>query len=294
MDKMLKDPKTILIMVLPATLIFLIFIPIPAITSLFLSFTKWNLIGKIRLIGFDNFAYMLHDDYVFWIALRNTFIFVILSMIFQLPMAFLLANILYRMKSGRNIFRNIIFLPVTFSGVAVSLMFYFVYHPKMGILNNVLKIFIPDINFPWLADSHTALVAVIATMAWQWIGYHMIIYLSGMSSIPQELLEAARIDGATEWQSTWHIIFPMLLPIILVSTVLLATSSLKSFDQIFIMTFGGPNHASEVLASLMYTKTFAQQNYGYGSALSVVLVLLCILSTLLLGWIFKSGSAGRE
>ncbi|HOV63080.1 MAG TPA: sugar ABC transporter permease [Spirochaetia bacterium] len=294
MEKMLTDRKTILIMILPALLIFLLFIPIPAITSIFLSLTKWNLVGTIKFIGFENFRFMIFDDYVFHIAIKNTLIFVVLSIILQLPMAFFLSNVISRMRKYGRLFRNIIFLPVTFSGVAVSLIFYFIYHPNMGLLNNFLKLFIPGINFPWLADSRTALISVIVTLAWQWTGYHMVIYLAGISTIPDEILEASRIDGANEWQITWHIIFPLLLPVIQVSTILITTSSLKSFDQIFIMTFGGPNHASEVLASHMYTKTFAQLNYGYGSALSTVLMVLCIVSTLLLNQLFKFSKSKTE
>lgn len=289
MERMLRDPKTIAIMLLPALLVFLAFIPLPALVSVGLSFTRWNLVGAIRFIGLDNFHFMFVDDFVFYMALRNTLVFVVLSIALQLPMAFLLANLLSRMKRGARAFRNIIFLPVTFSGVAVSLMFYFVYHPGMGLLNQFLRLLMPDFSFPWLADSRTALVSVIATLAWQWVGYHMVIYLAGMATIPVELLESARIDGAGEWRITRSIIFPLLLPVIQVSAVLITTSSLKSFDQIFIMTFGGPNYASEVLASHMYTKTFAQMNYGYGSALSTVLLVLCVLSTLALNRLFRIG-----
>lgn len=286
MEKMLKNWKTILLMVTPALLVFFLFLLLPVFASLSLSFTKWNLIGKIQFIGFDNFRFLFVDDYVFGTAIKNTLYFVGLSILLQLPMAFLLSNIIFRLRKGSQLFRNIIFMPVTFSGVAVSLMFYFVYHPNMGLLNSFLSLFSPGFDFPWLADPNTALTAVIFTVAWQWIGYHMVIYLAGIGTIPQDLIEAARIDGANEWHITRHLIFPMLLPVLQVSTVLITTSSLKSFDQIFIMTFGGPNHASEVLASHMYTKTFAQLKYGYGNSISTVLLVLCIISTLLLNRFF--------
>lgn len=288
MERMLRDKKVLLIFLLPALTIYLLFIPAPAVTSLLLSFTKWDLVGAIKFIGLDNYKFLFMDDAVFGTAVRNTFIFVAVSILMQLPMAFLLANILGRQMKGRNVFRNIIFLPVTFSSVAVALMFYFVYQPDTGLLNQLLKLIGINVNLAWLGDSKTALLSVIATLAWQWTGYHMVIYMAGITSIPADLMEAAKIDGCSEWQVTWHIIFPLLIPVIQVSTVLITTSSLKAFDMIYIMTFGGPNHASEVLASHMYTKTFAQMKYGYGSALSGVLMVLCILSTVIINRLFKT------
>lgn len=288
MERMLRDKKTLLILLLPALIVFLIYIPIPAITSILLSFFKWDLIGEMKFVGLDNFKFLFFDDYVFGMAMKNTLVFLFVSILLQLPMAFFLANILSRSMRGRKLFRNIIFLPVTFSGVAVSLMFYFIYHPEIGLLNQLLRLAGIQTSFPWLANEKTALLAVVATLAWQWTGYHMVIYMAGITNIPIELMEAAKIDGCSEWQITRHIIFPLLLPILKVSTVLITTSSLKSFDMIFIMTFGGPNHASEVIASHMYTKTFAQMKYGYGSALSTLLMFLCIFSTVLINKLFEA------
>ncbi len=288
MERMLKDVRTYMLLAGPALLVFILFVPFPALFSVVLSFFKWDLVGAMSFLGLGNYRFMLFDDPVFWKATRNTGIFVVLSTLLQLPLAFLLANLLARMtRSGYGIFRGIIFLPVTFSGVAVSLMFYFIYHPNVGLLNGVLKLAGIGSNFPWLGDARTALVAVIVSLAWQWTGYHMVIYLTGLTTIPDELWEAARIDGANELQVTRHIVLPLLLPAIRVSAILIITSSLKSFDQIYIMTFGGPNHASEVLASQMYLKTFAQLKYGYGSALSTVLLLLCVLSALGLDALFS-------
>jgi raffinose/stachyose/melibiose transport system permease protein len=286
---MLRDPKTILFFVAPALLVFLLFIPIPAISSVVLSLTRWDLIGDPRFIGLQHYIFMALDDYVIQTAFRNTLVFVGLSIVLQLPMAFLLANILGRGLRGRHVFRNFIFLPVTFSSVAVSLMFYFIYHPNVGLLNQALGLIGIESTFPWLGDPRTALVSVIFTLAWQWTGYHMVIYLAGISTIDQDLFDAAKIDGCSEFQVTRHVIFPLLIPILQVSTVLITVSSLKSFDQIFVMTFGGPNHASEVIASHMYTKTFAQLKYGYGSALSTLLMAMCIGATLLINALYKRG-----
>jgi len=294
MDKMLRDPKTILFFVGPALLVFVLFIPVPAVSSVLLSFTRWDLIGDPRFVGLQHYIFMAVDDYVIQRAFRNTLIFVGLSILLQLPLAFLLANILGRGLRGRHVFRNFIFLPVTFSSVAVSLMFYFIYHPNVGLLNQMLGLIGIESTFPWLGDPRTALVSVIFTLAWQWTGYHMVIYLAGISTIDQDLFDAAKIDGCSEFQVTRHVIFPLLIPILQVSTVLITVSSLKSFDQIYVMTFGGPNHASEVIASHMYTKTFAQLKYGYGSALSTLLMTMCIAATLLINVLYRRGRKNVE
>ena len=287
MEKMLRDPKTILLLIGPALLVFVLFIPVPAIASVALSFTRWDLIGEIRFIGLGNYSFLFVDDYVIQTAFKNTLVFVGLSILLQLPIAFLLANILGRKLRGRHAFRNIIFLPVTFSSVAVSLMFYFVYHPNVGLLNQALSVFGSDVSHAWLGSADTALVSVVVSLAWQWAGYHMVIYLAGMSAIEQDLFDAAKIDGCSELQVTRHVIFPLLIPVLQVSLVLITVSSLKSFDQIYVMTFGGPNHSSEVIASHMYTKTFAQLKYGYGSTLSTFLMALCVGATMLINAIFK-------
>jgi raffinose/stachyose/melibiose transport system permease protein len=295
MERMLRDWKTILYFVGPAFVIFLVFVPTPLGFTLGLSFFEWNLIDKIKFVGLDNFRFLFVDDYVFWKAFGNTFIFLGVSMVLQLPLAFLFAVLLRKDFSGKRAIRNIIFLPVTFSGVAVSLMWYFIYHPKVGLLNSALKMIgLGDLARPWLGSASTALIAVTVSVAWQWVGYHMVIYLAGISTIPRELFEAAEIDGCSEPQMVRHIIMPLLLPMMEVSTVLITTSSLKSFDSIFVMTYGGPGHATEVLASHMYMKAFAQMRFGYGSTIATLLVVLCIVSTLLLNRAFRAGIRKTE
>jgi raffinose/stachyose/melibiose transport system permease protein len=232
---------------------------------------------------------ILTKDFIFYRALSNTLYYLGLSVVMQLPMAFLLANILSGSLKGRDFFRNVIYLPVTFSGVAVSLMWYFIYHPQIGLLNQLIRLFgHPDFKQAWLASEKTALTSVTVSVAWKWVGYHMVIYLAGMTAIPSEIIESARVDGATTLQVVGHIVVPFLVPMIAVSTVLITTSSLKSFDSIWVMTQGGPNHATEVLASHMYTKAFAQLRYGYGSAISVILLLLCVGATVALQKFFEA------
>ena len=288
MERLLRKKSTILMFILPALLVYSAVIPVPALSSVFFGMMEWNLIDKMKFVGWENYAFLFKHDDVFYTSLKNTFIYLALSVLLQLPMAFFLAVVLSKPMRGKNFFRNVIFLPVTFSGVAVSLMWYFIYHPEIGLVNRLLEILhLGGWRHAWLADADTALYAVIVSVAWQYVGYHMVIYLAGHTTIPSEIIESARIDGAGEWQIVKSIVFPYLIPMLKVSAVLITTSSLKSFDSIFIMTQGGPNHATEVIASHMYTKAFAQLQYGYGSAVSTMLMLFCIAATLLLNRLFR-------
>jgi raffinose/stachyose/melibiose transport system permease protein len=283
MERMLRNKWTIFLFMFPVVLVFTVVVPVPLISSLVISLFDWNLIGSSTFVGFRNFVSLFTTDFIFPQALRNTFVYLLLSILFQLPMAFLLSNLLYGARRGKDFFRAVIFLPVACSSVAISLMWYFLYHPEMGLVNQVIRLLgFSSFKWAWIAEGKTAMLAVTVSVAWQWTGYHMVIYLAGMANIPEELVESARLDGAGSLQVVRHIVFPFLLPMIVVSTILITTSSLKSFDSIYILTFGGPNHATEVLASHMYVKAFAQMKFGYGSSIGVVLFILCVISTLVI------------
>jgi len=296
-ERMLRNKWTIFLFMFPVVFVFTLVVPVPLVSSLVFSLFDWNLIGSSLFVGLRNFVSLFTTDFIFPEAVRNTFVYLLLSILFQLPMAFLLANLLYGARRGKDTFRAIIFLPVACSSVAISLMWYFLYHPDMGLVNQLIRLLGPStFKWAWLAQGKTAMLAVTVSVAWQWTGYHMVIYLAGMANIPEELVESARLDGAGALQVVRHIVFPFLLPMITVSLILITTSSLKSFDSIYILTFGGPNHATEVLASHMYIKAFAQLKFGYGSSIGVILFLLCVVSTVVIQWIsarFGYGETGK-
>jgi len=288
MEKVLSNKKIILMFILPAFILYCLIIPFPVISSVYYGFTKWNVVGQMRFTGLQNYIRLFTEDALFINNIKNTFIFLIASILLQQPAAFFFSILLTKGIKAEKFFRNIYFMPVVFSGVSVSLMWYFIYHPEIGIINNIIRLFgIRDFNFAWLGEEKTALLAVCIALAWQYVGYHMTIYISGISSISTDIFEAARIDGANEWQLIKNVIYPILMPVIQVSMVLITTSSLKAFDYIFIMTYGGPDHASEVIAFHMYNKAFVQLDYGYGSSISTVLLVLCILASVVISKIFR-------
>ena len=278
MNKMLSNKKTIAIFILPAILIFTLIIPVPLIMSVGLSFFDWDLLSKAKFVGIRNFVKLFTRDDIFRMSIGNTFQYLGLSILFQIPVAYFLAILLTRGKRFEKLVRNTVFMPAIISGTAVSLMFYFIYHPEVGLLNAFLKMIgQEDLVHFWLADSKTAMLCVCIAVAWQWIGYHMVIFVTGITSISTDMIEAARIDGANSWQLTTKIITPNMKPVLRVSIVLITTSSFKAFDSIYVMTGGGPAHATEVMASHMYNKAFLQLNYGYGCAIGLILFLFCLV-----------------
>lgn len=278
MDKMLRNPYTIAFFITPAFLLFLFVIPIPIFQTFFYSLTSWNVISDPTWIGLDNYRQLFTQDPHFVKALINTFIFALGSFLLQIPFAFLIANLLLRLKRFTGVFRSIFFFPCLLSATAVSLLWRFIYHPNMGLINSALNFLsLEGLTKSWLSNPNTALYAVMITVAWQWFGYHMVIFMTGASSIPKELYECADLEGATGWQSVRYITFPLVKSFIKISTVLITASSIKAFDSIYILTGGGPNNASTVLALQMYNRAFKQMKYGYGSAISVLLMIVAIV-----------------
>lgn len=281
MERMLRDKKIIALFVLPCLLIFALIVPIPLFMALGMSFTKWDLISPAKYVAFKNYIRLFTQDKVFLQSIGNTAVYLLYSILMQLPLAYLLALMLSGKRRLNKFFQNAYYVPVALSASAVSMMFYFVYHIDIGVLNGIIRLFDPDFSWAWLQEESTAMIAVCFKVAWQFVGYHMILFVAGITNISEDLMEAAKVDGATWWQTVRHIITPLMKPMFRVSLVLITTSSLKSFDSVYVMTGGGPNHATEVMASRMYAQAFHGMKFGYGAAIGVVLFVLCVLSTLI-------------
>ena len=289
MESMLRNKKTILIFILPALLIYSSIVIIPIINSIYYSAFKWNIVDTKLFIGLDNYIKLFTQDDVFKIGIKNTFLLMGLSMLIQIPLAILLAIALSGNLRGKRYFKTIFFMPNILSSVAVGLLWTFIYNPDFGIINKVLTgIGLDSVAKLWLADEKTVLPSIIVVLCWQFVGYHMILFLAAIENIPSSLNEAALIDGVNSWQMIRHIILPLIKPIIRIDAVLLATGSLRYFDLIYVMSNGGPNHASSVMALHMYTKSFRDMQYGYGSSISVVLLVLCLGIAHVLNKVFRA------
>ena len=291
MEKMLRDKKNIALMMLPILVVYVLFVPVPAVTSFAMSLTDWKGLGTPSFVGLENYIKMFTKDRVFIIAFKNTMKWMAAGLVMQLVTAFLLALLINSKIKGRSFFRSIMFMPTTFSAVAVSLIWYFVYHPEIGMINQFIRsIGFEEFNYAWLRDSRFALYGVLISVTWQWAGYYVVIFLSGLVGIPKELEEAAKIDGANYIKVVQHIYMPYLKPIFRVVLVLSITSSFKGFGPVFVMTQGGPNNATMLLGLRMYLKGFGALEYGYGCAAAVVITLLCVSATVIVNTLFRKDS----
>lgn len=261
----------------PSLIGMFVFLMLPVASSFVLSFSSWDLIGEIQWIGLDNYWKALADPAVLG-ALRNTVTFIVGYLPVTVGIALGLALLLNRRIKGRVAFRAVYFVPVVTSWVAVSLIWKWLLNPQYGLVNIALGWL--GIKGPgWLFDPAWAMTGVILTSIWKDIGFVTVIYLAGLQDIPDHLYEAASLDGTTPWQRFWHITVPMLMPTTFFVTTISLISSFQVFDQVWVMTQGGPAGATSVMVELIYKNAFSYYQMGYASAISWVLFALIFAVT---------------
>lgn len=289
MNRVLGDKKAIFIFVMPALLLFIFIVIIPLVLSVYFSLFEWDGIGEKTFTGIKNYCDLfLYNNDGFIKSVINTFVLTFLTIAIQLPAALVIALILASGIKGEKLFRTIYFIPVMLSSVVIGYLWKRIYHPNFGLLNNLLEATgLSFLSNTWLGDRNTALIAVCIPIIWQWIGYHMLLMYGSARGIPVELKEAARIDGASPVKIAWKIVIPLMAPVLKVCLILAVVGSLKAFDLIFILTNGGPAHASEVPSTLMVNTIFHKYMYGYGSAMAVFIVVECLVLTLVIQKLFK-------
>lgn len=263
----------------PSLLGLLLFTGTPILASLGLTLFEWDLLTDAQFVGLDNFRRLLQDD-SFWRALGNTLYFIAgyipLVMLFALGVAILLNQKL----KGIVLYRTAFFIPVVSAWVAVALLWRWIFNPRMGLLNYLLSLV--GIDGPaWLLDPTWAMPAVIITSVWKDIGFIMIMFLAGLQGIPEDYYEAAEIDGANGWQRLRHITLPLLSPTAFFALIISLINSFQVFDQVWIMTEGGPAGATTVLVERIVRNAFSYSRMGYAATMSWVLFLLVFTATAL-------------
>ncbi len=289
MKKSLQYKINIFLFLLPALFLFVTVLIAPIIMSFAYSLTKWNGFTTPEFIGFKNYVELFTSKSInINRALKNAFLLALLSCCIQLPFALWLALRLSRPIKGRSAFLSIFFLPVLISTVVIGQLWLKIYNPDYGLLNVFLRsIGLEKWTQIWLGDKKYALGAAFVPILWQYVGYHMLLMYAGIKGVPPELTEAAMLDGATDAQINRYIIIPYIRPILRVSVIFAITGSLKSFDLIYVLTNGGPSHATEVPSTLMISMLFLRNRYGMGSAIAVMLIVLCFVFALLINVLFK-------
>jgi raffinose/stachyose/melibiose transport system permease protein len=290
MNRLYKNKLAILLFLLPTLILFIGIIIVPIIMSTYYSLHDWDGYGKMEFVGFNNYVELVTNKAVnFPQALLNAVYFALLSIFIQLPFSLLLALLLAKGRKGSRFFLSVFFIPVIMSTVVIGQLWLKIYNPDYGILNVALKgIGLESWTKVWLGDRSTALLATFIPTLWQYTGYHMLLMYAGVRSVPPEIKEAALIDGATEWQVNRKIIIPMIKPVLRVCVIISITGSLKVFDLIYILTNGGPAHATEVPSTLMVSMMFLRNRYGFGSAIAILLILLCFLFAIVIRKTFKT------
>ncbi len=290
MTKLYSKKSTIILFILPALLLFLGILVAPIFASAYYSFFDWNGFGKKTFIGLENYRELFTSNSIGFIkALGNSLLLALLSVGIQLPLSLGLALLLGKGRKGERAFLSIYFIPVLISTVVIGQLWLKIYNPSYGILNVILKaVGLENWTKIWLGDVKTALWASFVPILWQYVGYHMLLMYAGIKSVPTEYREAAMIDGATEGQVNRYIVLPYIKPILKISTIFAVTGSLKSFDLIYVLTNGGPLHATEVPSTLMINMLFLRNRYGMGSTIAFLLIILCFAFALIIGFIFRN------
>jgi len=273
----------------PALVLFAVFVVYPIIYNIQASTLNWDGVNAGTFVGIQNYV-QLSQDPIFLITLRNSAFWIVLTIIPQCAFGLLLALALNRGVFAGTVYRAIFFIPAILSPVVVGIVWQHIMDPSSGVIAAVGKSTgIGWLTADWLGNPSTAIFAVIVVNVWMWSGFSMLFYLAGLQLIDPSVLEAAKIDGANGFQTTMRITFPLLKSTHLSLLLLGIIGSLKTFELVYVLTQGGPDHASEMLPTYAFQQAFQLQSVGYASAISVVLVVIAVAASLSMVRVFGSG-----
>jgi len=280
----ITDSKIKWIFLIPSVLLLLFILIYPLIFSLRLSFSEWKAGSDMVFVGFENYK-DLFTDKLFYTALKNTFIFVILATLFELIFGFILALILNReIGKIRNIFRICLILPMMLTPVVVGVTWRMLFNPQYGLVNFFLNI----TGFQWISNPKIAIFSLIITDIWEWTPFMFIIILAGLQSIPDYLYESASIDGAGTIHVHKYITLPLIMPTILLAVIIRSMDAIKVYDIVYTLTYGGPGSSTEVISWYIYRQGFTYWKMGYAAAASyIMLILIAVLVMLFLKYTNK-------
>jgi raffinose/stachyose/melibiose transport system permease protein len=284
MQKVLNNKLAIFVFVFPGILLFVLTFLAPILLSVFYSLTDTLGPGtKIHMVGLQNFKDLLFHDPRFWKALLNALLLGAGYIILQHPVCILFAILLDRLGGkAEKIFRTIFFIPCVISVVVISRMWLTILDPAFGIFNKLLDMLgLGAWKHAWLGDTHTALGSLLFILIWSGFGWGLLFYYAGIKGIPEELYEAAHLDGASGLKLHLRITVPLLSPVIAVQVTLAIITALKQMETVFLTTNGGPGDATQFLAVYLYNKAFSASQYGYANAISILFIIVCLIATYL-------------
>ncbi|MDQ8736445.1 sugar ABC transporter permease [Paenibacillus sp. LHD-38] len=280
-----KQGKIAALFLLPYLLIFTVFRFGPSMAGLFVGFTKWNIVGDATFAGLDNFEKLFRDP-MFYTSLKNTMLFLLMVLPPLVVFSLLLAVLLNQKLRYRNAVRTVSIIPYVLIPAVVGIIWNWLYDNNFGILNYYLKM-IGIAPIEWLTSDKYALFSVAIVTVWSYMGYNMILYLAGLQDISKDLYEASTIDGANKFQTFMKITLPLLKSITSMIITLTLINAIQIFDQIFVMTNGGPGTATLTLVQYLYGTAFQNYNLGYGSTLGIAIVVILIVLVQIQSRLFK-------
>lgn len=283
MNNFFTNKRDIFLMVLPGIAVLLLAMIVPVVLSVYYGMTDWTGIGKMNFIGLANFKEILTQDPAFWRSLLNALILTVVTLFIQNPFAFIICIMLLACKRGERFFRTVYFIPAIISVVVTTRLWISIFSPQYGLLNKFLNLIgLGFLGTDWLSNINTALGSVIFIVIWQGFGWAVLFYYAGLVGIPKDLQEAAKIDGASGFKLYTKVVIPLMMPVIKSIAVIGLISCLKQMETVYLSTGGGPGDLTQFLANYLYIKAFVSGQYGYGNALSVLFVIICVLGTYLL------------
>lgn len=282
MRKVLGNKVAILVFTLPTLIIFTCVIFFPIGKTVIMSFYDWDGLNVPEFIGISNYAKMFRAS-EFLISIKNSIIYSIFIAVYQIGLGSVMANLVLNNRlAGRRLFKSSYFIPVVLSVTVVSQLWLSIYHTEFGLLNRFFEMLGISYRQAWLSDPGVSILAIALAESWKGMGYHMVIIYAGLRSIPEHYYEAAEIDGATPLRKFASVTLPLMAETYKICLILCLTFGFRAFEQIFIMTRGGPGNATFTMTMMLYKGVFSLQKFGYGCAVATVLVLQCILVMMLI------------
>ncbi|WP_404448907.1 sugar ABC transporter permease [Sutcliffiella horikoshii] len=279
----MKQSKWLYLFFIPGLIFYSIFFILPTISAVFYSFTDWDgLTTNFNFVGFENYTNLVTNDSIFIKAMTNNLKFMLFVVVFQTLFSLVFAVLLVKNTKTNVFLRALYFFPTILSSVSVAFIWSYMYDPNLGIINNLFSsVGLEMLANNWLGDQNIAIYSIAFVQVWFHTGQMLIIFVAGLQAIPEDLYEVAKIEGASRWQTFSRVTWPLIAPAATIVVAYTTIQSFKAFDLIYAMTRGGPNYATEILATHIYTTAFRSFKFGYASAESVIFMLVIALITFL-------------
>lgn len=291
MQKTFGRKKVILMFLLPALVVYILFVVVSVIWAGFYSFFDWSGVGKMTFAGIQNYL-QLFQDKTFLQTIWHTLIYTVICVAIQVFGGLLFAIFLSRLTKGRALLQTLYYVPVVISSVAICQIFSKLLSvTPIGVVNAVLSIFNPELaTMEWISNADVSLYVAAFVEGYKYLGLYMVIFYAALIGVPKDLEEAAIVDGANVVQQYWKVKIPYIKPVIIANCILVLNGSLRSFDISYLLTNGGPGNASELMSTYMYKQAFSSMKYGYGSAIAMAIVVICLI----IGFVFRRATEGRD